>query len=140
LNRALRAAEYIVRLEAPRLAGVGDPGPAPERFLARERVEWDVTRKRRPKRVDLRPSVDHVAWMEEHELPAELAGFRRNGARYLLVRTLLHDAGHARPEEVASAMLDRELQLEPVDLVRVRLLGKDEGGWMPLIPSPASAS
>jgi radical SAM-linked protein len=51
LNRQIAVIEWIARLRGPE----GDHADAPARLLARESIPWTVTRRRRPKEVDLRP-------------------------------------------------------------------------------------
>ena len=122
LSRALRAAEYVVRLEADWLAGrtEADLAAAPERFLAEMEVPWQVLRKRKEKTVDLRPAVETVRWIADDDLPP---GTPRGAAgdRHLHVRIRLDADGHVRPEEVAAALLGADPGFEPVHITRTRL-------------------
>jgi len=141
LSRALAAAEYIVRLESSHLAATIDPDRAPERFLSRSECVREVTRKRKPKTVDIRPLVDTVAWIPRAELPEGMDP-KQDDARYLVIRVTLGGGGHARPEEVASAMLDGDPVFEPVHITRTRLLARRDGEWVsPMeLLAPAAAA
>jgi radical SAM family uncharacterized protein/radical SAM-linked protein len=127
LSRALVASETVVRVDPKHAAGQDTEAldRAPDAFLARVSVPWEVTRKRRARTADLRPAVDAVEWIDEADAPSGL-GFRRPGARYLRVRVLLNAEGHARPEEVAAAVLGADPGFEPVHMVRTALLTRDE--------------
>ncbi len=146
LSRELAAAEYMVRVDADQIAKA-DPaaGPlddAPARFLAWTEAPWRVTRKRREKTVDLRPEVDAVGWIPAGAVPRELgeqAGFIRPGARYLSVRVRLDTEGHARPEEVAAAILGFDPGFEAPHLARTRLLKGAPDGWSPVVPDAAGS-
>ncbi len=133
LTRVINAAEYVVRVEPEHVRASGpDLDAAPQRFLARDEVPWDTTRKGAPRRVDIRPAVLDVRWIDEPEGLATL-GFLRPEARYLMVRTLLNAPAHARPDEVAAAVLhggtsapsgpETAPVFEPVHIARVELLG-----------------
>ncbi len=141
LSRELAAAEYVVRVDADQIAkadtAAGPLDDAPARFLARTEAPWRVTRKRREKTVDLRPEVDAVGWIPAGAVPPELgeqAGFLRPGARYLSVRVRLDTEGHARPEEVAAAILGFDPGFEAPHLARTRLLRGAPDGWSPVVP------
>jgi hypothetical protein len=119
-----------VRVEPEHLRrAASDPEAAPQRFLAREEVLRDTTRKGEARRVDIRPAVLDVRWVDA---PGELAalGFLRPGARYLFVRTLLNAPVHARPDEVAAAVLGGDASVgstpapvfEPIHLARTKLV------------------
>jgi radical SAM family uncharacterized protein/radical SAM-linked protein len=133
LTRVINAAEYVVRVD-PELAGRAAPDldAAPQRFMARDEVLWETTRKGEPRRVNIRPAVTDVRWIEEPDGLAPL-GFLRPGARYLMIRTLLNAPAHARPDEVAAAVLRGDATessgpettpvFEPNHIARVELLG-----------------
>ncbi len=137
LSRELAAADYLVRLDPERLETLGrsdadlDAGPA--RFLARTEAPMEVTRKRRPKTVDIRPAVAEARWVDARQLPPEM-GALRPGGRALFVRTLLTAEGHARPEEVAAAILDGDPGLETAHLVRLDLLRRDGPAFSSILP------
>jgi len=122
LSRGLVAADYLVRVEPGHLHGLAPDAveSAPARFLARDAVLLSVTRKRVPKQVDIRPSVEEVRWVEADALPEGVRPLR--DARYLAVRVRLQEESHARPEEVASAVLGGKAEFEPPHIVRVRLV------------------
>jgi radical SAM-linked protein len=141
LSRELAAADYLVRLETVALPQGGlagaDLDAAPARFLARESVLWDTTRKGEDRRVDLRPAVMDVHWAGSGDAD-EVPGFARAGARYLAVRLRLDAPIHARPEEVAAATLGCPMRLGPVDVARMRLWRRDGEGLAPiLVAAPA---
>jgi len=143
LSRELAAAEYLVRVDADQLArAAGSLDDAPARFLAQAGIPWLVTRKRREKTVDLRPEVDDVKWLAADQVPPELAvnaGFLQPGARYLAVRVRLDTEGHARPEEVAAAVLGFDPGFEAPHLARTRLLKRGPDGWLPVVPDAAGS-
>jgi radical SAM-linked protein len=143
LSRVLTGAEYLVRVDAEHLAEFAhsdvDLDDLPARFLALSSVPWDVLRKRKPKSVDLRPAVDQLEWVDPRALPEELASWR-DATRVLRVRVKLEGDAHARPEEVAAAMLGKDPGFEGPHLVRVRLLLRDDKAAVPAAPAPALAS
>jgi radical SAM family uncharacterized protein/radical SAM-linked protein len=143
LSRELAAAEYIVRVDADQLAKATGPlDGAPARFLAQTEIPRLVTRKRREKTVNLRPEVDDVRWIAADQVPAELAisaGFVQPGARYLSVRVRLDTEGHARPEEVAAALLGFDPGFEAPHLARTRLLKRRPDGWLPVVPDASGS-
>ncbi len=105
LTRVIHAADYVVRVDAEQMQlAAPDPDEAPRRFLAREALLWDTTRKGEPRRVDIRPAVLDLRWTEPPEELAPL-GFLRPGARYLFMRVLINAPVHARPDEIAEAAL-----------------------------------
>jgi radical SAM family uncharacterized protein/radical SAM-linked protein len=129
LNRQIAVIEWIARLRGPE----GDHADAPARLLARESIPWTVTRRRRPKEVDLRPALEDVRWVEASELPERLAGFRRDGDRWLRIRILDDLPGiHGRPEEMVAAMLEDAPRVESADLARVGLLAREGDVLVPL--------
>jgi radical SAM-linked protein len=125
LSRELAGAEYLVRVDGEHLARLPRTGSAldglPARFLARDTAPWDVLRKRKPKTVDLRPAVEHVEWVDPQSVPRELASWR-DAPRVLAVRVTLAGDAHARPEEVAAALLGEDPGFEAPHLARVRLV------------------
>jgi len=131
-SRMLAGAEYLVRVEPEHLAAAGlspeDLERGPERFLSRGEVPWRVTRKQKPKTVDLRPAVDAMRWMRPDEVPPGFAA-----ARYLFLRTRFTGEAHVRPQEAAAAMLGGEARFEPVHVLRLRLLGRRDGEWVSLL-------
>jgi radical SAM-linked protein len=133
LSRVIGAAVYAVRVEPEHVLRAGpDLDAAPQRFLARDEVLWETTRKGEPRRVNIRSAVTDVRWIEEPDDLAAL-GFLRPGARYLMIRTLLNAPAHARPDEVAAAVLRGDATetsgpgaapaFEPNHIARVELLG-----------------
>ncbi len=138
LSRELAAAEYVVRLDRELLDRGGLDAPALDRapgdFLARAEAPWPVTRKRVEKTVDLRPEVIAVEWIAGSALPGDLRSFARPRARYL--RTVLHldTPGHARPEEVAAALLGNDPGIETLHLARTGLLKRAGDGLAPVLP------
>jgi len=126
LSRELTGAEYLVRVDPEHLAGLPHGArqldELPARFLARTEATWEVLRKRKPKTVDLRPAVEHVEWVDRRDVPEELASWRDTAARVLAVRVKLEGDAHARPEEVAAAMLGQDPGFEAPHLARVRLV------------------
>jgi radical SAM-linked protein len=138
LSRALQTAEYVVRVEPAHLEacalGPDEIASAPARFLARDTVVVEVIRKRVSKRADIRPSVEDVRWMDAADLPGEIPA--RPGDRYLSVRVRLHEESHARPEEVAAAMLGGSPRFEPPHITRTRLVASAAGvGQRPVLVS-----
>jgi radical SAM family uncharacterized protein/radical SAM-linked protein len=133
LNRDLAAIEFLVRVDAEQIAALGlgdtDLDDAPAALLARDEIPWTVTRRRQPKEVDLRPAIDDVRWVLADEVPARL-DFHREGARHLRVRIRLDAPDiHARPEEVASAMLGEDPGFQAIQLARTALLRAADAGW-----------
>jgi radical SAM-linked protein len=136
LSRVLAGAEYVVRVEEGhrRKLGHGDRAldHMPAAFLSRAEAAMDVVRKRKPKRVDIRPAVETLRWISGRDLPPGL-GIAREGARYLLVRLLLDSEAHTRPEEVAAFMLGEDPGVESVHITRTQLLRREGEAWAPLL-------
>jgi len=139
LSRVLEAADYVVRVEAgelaaaPALAGGTTPEAALESFLGRETCPRVVTRKRAAKTVDIRPAVLEARWLRPEELP-DLPDFTRPEARYLAVRVGLRSDAHARPEEVAAAVLGLDATPDTPQIARTRLVLREARA-----PQPATA-
>jgi hypothetical protein len=137
----IEAADYIVRVEEAQLRELGLHEPAlrtaPARFLARDEVLSDVLRKRILKRVNLRPAVLDLAWTDP---PAGL-GRTIPGARYLYVRVTLAGSAHARPEEVAAAVLGRDPGFTSHHLTRTGFVLKEgEGRGEPAAVAPGQGT
>jgi radical SAM-linked protein len=126
LNRSFTAVEWLVRLEGALLERAGLDAAAldaaPARLLAHDSIPWTTERKRQRKDVDLRPAILEARWVAPEEIPERL-GFLREGARYLRLRIRNDLPGlHARPEEVAAAMLGGDPGIEAVHLARIGLV------------------
>jgi radical SAM-linked protein len=125
LSRSIETAEYIVRMDRAEVDRLGfsevELDAAPASFLERTEVTVEVTRKRKPKVVDIRPAVRDLGWVNLQDVPLE-ARWTDADARYLLVRLDVSSEAHARPEEVASAMLGSDPGLENSHLLRTRLV------------------
>jgi radical SAM family uncharacterized protein/radical SAM-linked protein len=114
LSRDLVSAEYLVRIEA-----AGDEmDAAPDRYLARESDLREVSRKDGKRTIDLRSAVLDARWMDGDRVPES---FARNGSRYLWMRFPLNHGTHARPHEVAAAVLGDEVSIDLPQLARLRL-------------------
>jgi radical SAM-linked protein len=124
LSRELEAAEYVIRL--PReLMGELDRNPqaieaAPGAFLDRESAPFAVVRKGKSKEVDLRRAVDTIRWLDPGEIPGVEA--LSPGDRALFMRLFIRPGVHARPEEVAAAVLGGLPAIDTPQLARVQVV------------------
>jgi len=114
LSRDLVSAEYLVRVDGV----LEDLETAPDRYLARESDPREVARKDGKKTIDLRSAVLDARWVHGDTVPA---GFTRTGSRYLWMRFPLNAGVHARPQEVAAAVLGDEMPIDLPQLARLRL-------------------
>jgi radical SAM-linked protein len=114
LSKDLVAAEYLVRVDA----GGDDMDAAPDHYLARESDLREVSRKDGMRTIDLRLAVLEARWMNGDQVPE---GFARNGSRYLWMRFPLNHGVHARPHEVAAAVLGDGVPIDLPRLARLRL-------------------
>jgi radical SAM-linked protein len=114
LSKDLVSAEYLVRVDETS----GDMTAAPDRYLARESDVREVSRKDGRKRIDLRSAVLDARWRDADQVPE---GFARNGSRYLWLRFPLNGGVHARPQEVAAAVLGDDVPIDLPQLARLRL-------------------
>ena len=114
LSKDLVSAEYLVRVET---AG-GEMDGAPDHYLARESDLREVSRKDGLRTIDLRSAVLDARWMDGEQVPK---GFARNGSRYLWMRFPLNHGTHARPHEVAAAVLGDDVPIDLPQLARLRL-------------------
>jgi radical SAM-linked protein len=122
LSKELLAAEYVVRLPREAVEHL-DPETAehaPGTFLKRDSVTVTVERKGKTKEVDLRPAVDRVGWLDPSEIPGldpDLAGDRA-----LFMRLSIRPGIHARPQEVAAAVLGAPSIVDTQRLARIRVV------------------
>jgi radical SAM family uncharacterized protein/radical SAM-linked protein len=116
LSKELAAAEYLVRVES--VDSNLDMDSAPARFLAKDSMPAAVRRKDREKTIDLRSAVLDMRWAEAGEVPET---FESAGARYLWMRLPLTGGAHARPQEVATAVLGDTVAIDLPQVARLRL-------------------
>jgi hypothetical protein len=133
----LAAAEFVVRLDRELVPDLDDARlrEGVRGFLSSVAVVATVRRKKEQKPVDLRAAVEELAVADESAVP-EWLGFRRPGARYLRMVLAQNGPVHARPEEVAAAVLGADPGLSPAHLVRTRFLSRTRGGFAPLLFEP----
>lgn len=152
LASVIQRADYLIRLRGPderhgHEPSVHDEAEAPSRlgdeveaalaaFDTTRELPITITRKKREKQVDLKQVVEVLRIAESEDrgrLPEALAASLPPLTLYLRLR--LDGPAQVKPQEVLSAVLRRELELSPVDLIRVGLWSVHEGELLsPLEP------
>jgi radical SAM-linked protein len=122
LSKELQAAEYVVRLPREIVEHLNPETAehAPGAFLERDSVPVTVERKGKVKEMDLRPAVERVAWLDPSEIPG--LDPDRPGDRALYMRLPIRPGIHARPQEVAAAVLGAPSVADPTRLARIRVV------------------